>query len=472
MIFLQKRPTTTPQREWQYGITSALCLSLGTACLTLAACSTAPKRNPQHSSFAQPLFSLPPAEFSTLPENPQSEKRSPFFAKPSSIGSPWDRLRQRFMLPGGCDYQPEVMRWARIYTANPETFTASLSNAMPFLLLVVGQLEQLELPGEFSMLPYVESTYTPFIGRGNNPAGIWQFIPETGKEFGLKIHPYYDGRLDIYASTLAATTLLTEYQKELGDWRLVNMAFNAGKFHVKKLVATNSRALSAAELSRLKFSSITHEHLTKLFALKCIISEPERFKVTLPEPKPEDTLQLIKFEAPVSFRLAAQLTGLSEARIKQLNPAYLYGRMFNEGPYQLLLPAIHTEKMHDTLANLPDSQRADWRWLALKAPTNFPTLARTNNIDANLLAKINRIEAKETFPAGTKLLIPGRDPADKERPFPGGSLPSGVHVVRAGDTLWAIARQYRVRLEDLLRWNGVSGNTVLKLGQKLKLSQP
>ena len=142
--------------------------------------------------------------------------------------SPWDRLRRRFVMPG-CDFNPGVQHWARAYAQGNNQFSASLNAAMPFLLVVLDQIEQRDMPGEFAFLPYIESNYTPLASSGDRAAGIWQLMPDTAREAGLRITPDYDGRLDIAASTHAALDLLQHYQQEFGDWRLADMAFNAGQ---------------------------------------------------------------------------------------------------------------------------------------------------------------------------------------------------------------------------------------------------
>jgi len=110
----------------------------------------------------------------------------------------------------GCDYSPAVQHWARMYAQAPNDFSSSLSEAMPYLLLVLEQIEKHRLPGEFAFLPYVESNYTAIASTGDRAAGIWQLMPDTAREAGLRITDDYDGRLDVYASTVTAIGLLYE----------------------------------------------------------------------------------------------------------------------------------------------------------------------------------------------------------------------------------------------------------------------
>src|SRR5436309_1175542 len=135
-----------------------------------------------------------------------------------------------------------------------------------------------------------ESTYTQAGAEGkrlatgrDRAAGIWQLMPDTAREAGLPINRDYDGRLDVYASTLAALDLLERYHEEFGDWRLADMAFNAGEYGIKDLRGNNSDAPSAAELAHLRAPAHAHEHLAKLLAVSCVVADPERFQVELPE---------------------------------------------------------------------------------------------------------------------------------------------------------------------------------------------
>ena len=151
----------------------------------------------------------------------------------------------------GCDYNPEVRRWAHMFTQSPAQFSASLSEAMPFLLIVLDEIEQRDLPGEFAFLPYIESTYTAVAAYGDRPPASGRLMPDTARETGLRITPDYDGRLDIYASTTAALDLLERYQQEFGDWRLADMAFNAGELRRQAVGGKVTTAIRSADELRV-----------------------------------------------------------------------------------------------------------------------------------------------------------------------------------------------------------------------------
>ena len=375
----------------------------------------------------------------------------------------------------GCDYNPAVRRWAHMYTQSANAFRTSLSEAMPFLLVVLDEIEKRDVPGEFAFLPYIESTYTPIATSGDHAAGIWQLMPDTAREAGLKISSDYDGRLDIQASTRTALDLLQRYHEEFGDWRITDMAFNAGEYGVRQLVPDNRDDRSASEIGRLRVHAGTHDHLAKLLAVACIIGQPDRYKVELPEPDADDQLTLLELPAPVDLELAARLSEVSLAKLQHWNPGFVRGRMPPTGPFHLLIPQTRRVVFERTLGKLPQYAWRDWHPVTLKLNETIDLFASEADLDPNALATINGVQPDTPLSPGTRLLLPGRAANDSARVdvLPAPVAPrtsSGMAVVHAGDTLWSIARQQGVRLDDLMRWNRLTHSSTLHLGQRLRLS--
>ena len=376
-----------------------------------------------------------------------------------------------------CDYNPAVRRWAHTYAQNPTQFAASMSQAMPYLLVVLDEIERRDLPGEFVFLPYIESTYTPVSSTGDHAAGIWQLMPDTARETGLPITPEYDGRLDIYASTEAALDLLERYQREFDDWRVVDLAYNAGEYGVKTLVGSGTFGSSADELSRLRVNPGAHDHLAKLLAVACVASDPQRFHVELPEPMADDWLAHLTLPAPVDLNLVAWVAGIDIAQLRHDNPGYTLGRMPANGPYGLLIPAAQKDAVETALSLMPTSAWREWHEISLQQDESADVIASAHDLDVDALATINHVAPDSTLPAGKRVLLPGRGDApsiDTHRVIAtvrAASVPS-MHVVRSGETLWSIARSEHVRIDDLLRWNGLLRTSTLHLGQRLRLAIP
>ncbi len=159
------------------------------ACVLLAACSGTPVKPsvPPPTEIATvlpPPPATPPAQQTPVPEisdTPASD----------AVESPWPHLRQRYAMPG-CNYSPAVQRFAKMMAQSPRHLSAALRQAMPFVLIATAQIEKFDMPGEFAFLPWVESSYTMIPPNGDSAAGMWQLMPETARELGLRIDDEYD----------------------------------------------------------------------------------------------------------------------------------------------------------------------------------------------------------------------------------------------------------------------------------------
>jgi membrane-bound lytic murein transglycosylase D len=441
----------------------ARALLLATA-LLLAACAAPPTRPP---TPAQPVVSPSPATPPVSTTGPEV-KPAPTPAAPDS--SPWPPLRARFAMQG-CDYRPDVQRWARYYTHGAHAFEVSWKHALPFLLLVADQLQQRDLPGEFALLPYLESGYQPLPTRGDRPAGMWQLVPDTAREAGLSVTAEYDGRLDALASTTAALDLLARYFKEFADWRLANMAFNSGEFRVKKLLGErDARTLSADELGRLAFNRITHEHLDRLLALACIVEDPTRFGVVLPEPDDDDRLEAITLEAGMDLRVAARFAALDVNDMRRWNAGYRRNRMAAGTAHRLLLPATHVQTFRSAADAVPLALWGDWREERAARTSGIGSWAAQLGIPVAVLAAANAIGENATVLPSTRLLLPGHEAEPLAAKGMDTETRARQHVIVAGDTLSRVAQHYSIPLRRLKQLNPGTAGT-LRLGDRLRLGE-
>lgn len=436
-------------------------LTLAALAATLAACSTAPER----PAVSAPKIEPPPPPAAPVVEPPPSAETAPPAPRASvEIASPWPALRASFAMKG-CDYRPQVLRLARYYTKSPRHFTASWERAMPFLEIVVEELDRRNLPGEFAMLPFVESGYEPVPSRGDRPAGMWQLDPDTARGEGLVITADYDGRLDVAASTTAALSLIERYQKEFGDWRLADMAFNSGEYRVKNLLkGRDAHSMSAAELGRLAFNPITHDHLDRLLALSCIVADPARFGVTLPEPSADARLKTVILQSGMDVRLAARLAGIETAALKRYNAAYRRNRMVSGMPYQLLMPASSVERFQLAAQAIPVALWNDWREQKAARTSGLASWAAEVGIPVAILAAANSMGESETVGPTTRLLLPGHEEHAPEK-----HARASTYVIKAGDTPTSIARTCGVSLAELKRMNPALDPKRLKPGVRLRV---
>lgn len=453
------RPRVHPSK-WLLGMFGAGCSILGMLCLLLAACSTNPRKpEPQATPTLQSIPTI------TAPTPPAT------VAAPAPVVlSPWQRLREQFAL-ADCDYGPGAETLAKRYARNASGFSNSLSRAMPFLLLVIDQIEQRGMPGEFALLPYVESTYVP-TASGGSAAGIWQLMPATAKASGLRVETDFDARLDVPASTAVALDLLQRYHEKFADWRLADMAFNAGEYRVKKVLSGSAHKRSPAQVRQLDLSPVTQAHLTRLMALACIVANPQRYALKLPDPKSDDHLDVVDLHAPVDLDLAAHLAGMSTDRLQYLNSGYVLGQMPTQGPFRLLLPKAQRDVLITNLSKLPESIWPQWHVIVLRQPESMGILASAYAVEPQVLASANLLAVDAQLAIGTQVLLPGPGKTPSRSIHDPAAIASRTarhHVVRSGDTLSAIAQRAHLSLNDLCRWNGLDRHAILKPGRRLRL---
>jgi len=428
----------------------------------LAACSVPSVRPPAPTEAPPPPAA--PASLIFVPDLPLPDASVPIMAD----HSPWSDLRQRFAMQG-CDYRPEVQRWARYYTQGTRAFSASLKQAMPFLLLVSDEVARRDLPGEFALLPYLESSYQPIPSHGDRPAGMWQLVPDTARAAGLPVGADYDGRLDALASTNASLDLLSRYYREFADWRLADMAFNSGEFRVRKLLGErDARTLSADELSKLAFNRVTHEHLDRLLALACIVDDPQRFGVTLPEPADDDRLDVVTLEAGMDLRLAAHFSATDIGDLRRFNAGYRQDRMPDASLHRLLLPGPRVARFQSASETVPPAMWSDWREERASRTSGLASWAAQLGVPVDVLATANAIDETTTVLPNTRLLLPGRDVHARAETDKASARSAREHVIVAGDTLSGVAHRYSIPLQQLKRMNPRAGGT-LRLGDRLRL---
>jgi membrane-bound lytic murein transglycosylase D len=384
----------------------------------------------------------------------------------STRPTPWQRLRNGFVMPG-CDYQPSVLREAGRYSRSAERFASNWRTAMPFLLLVLDEIERRKLPTEFALLPYVESHFRPLAANGRGPAGLWQLMPRTATAQGLVLNRKLDERLDAVASTGVALDLLERYDREFGDWRLATMAYNAGEFRIKaQLGGALGTPLSAEGLAQLNLSPTTHQHLARLLALACIIREPDRFQVSLPAVGEDDTLEFLAMPTSIDLRLAASLSGLSPEQLRLYNAAFDPTSSNAVLGTRILLPKSHLARFEAGLRDIPEQRRAYWKSKRVEHAGTLAELADQMNISSAALAAANRQPVHADLQPGQTLLVPSDDP------IPTTADNAGFHRVRSGDTLSTIARRHGISLGQLLHWNSIRRNSILRIGLRLQIRAP
>lgn len=337
-----------------------------TPLLLLTACASVPTPKPKAPAAPHRVTLPPPTTFD--PGQVQARIDDAWSTRVhADPGRLWEQLRESFAMDG-CHADPSIMHWARRYTRNRHGFENRLRTALPKIAYIQQTAAKYGIPGEFALLPWVESRYRAVPGKGSGSTGAWQITSRTATTMGLRMDERYDARLDLQASSIAVMQLLQRYHQRFGDWRMVSYAYNAGQFATARFVKRQGPRASQAAIPAWPGHTVTQKHLSQLLAIACVVRNPERFGVTLPGLHESQRLTAIPVEGTLALHTAARYAGMPVETLKRYNAGFLDGVIDGSTGADLLLPMAHARQFRAASANaVPEAAIAD---SARSTPTN------------------------------------------------------------------------------------------------------
>lgn len=456
-------------------------LLLATAGCATTSPETAQTAKDSASDAAVPLVSkdnssAPAAAVTSKPES--SKPHATFDEQAASNHSDiWARIRAGLALEP-LD-SPLVDAEARWFANNPEYMQRMMDRAKLYLYYIVEEVEKRGMPMEIALLPAIESAYKPLAYSRARASGLWQFIPSTGRLYGLKANWWYDGRRDVQASTQAALDYLEKLYNDFdGDWHLAIAAYNAGEGKVMRMMEYNRRKGKPTEFQYLKLKRETQHYVPKLLAMASIVADPDKHGVKLADIPNEPYFARVETGSQVDLGVVAKLVDLPVDDLHMINPGYRRWATDPNGPHQLLVPADKKDVLIEGLNNLPEEQRIKWQHHEVKRGETLHEVGRRYGLDVATLRTANNLRSN-LLRVGQDLLIPiSARPLtvaavrttyrSSDARIAGRSEPV-IHRVRRGDTLSSIARRYNVLVRQLAKWNFISANSMLRMGQRLKI---
>ena len=403
-----------------------------------------------------------------------SQAQSPLALRPT-YSNLWDRMRAGFALPP-LD-SPLVNKHIQYYSHKPEYLERMFERGSRYLFYIVEEIEKRGMPGELALLPFVESAMNPTAISPAKAAGLWQFIPSTGKAYNLSQNWWVDNRRDPVHSTQAALDYLQRiYELQGNDWFLALASYNWGEGAVGKAMRRNQASGRPADYLSLNMPQETRHYVPKLMALREIVANPAAFNVRLP-PMPNKAY-FVEVEAPLhlDLKLAARFAGMSEDEFVSLNPAHNRPVIAARTNDQIKIPADRVEsflaamKAHEE-ANKPFSR---WRPYTLEQGESIQSLASRLGISAQEIMRANGLRTSKVLP-GTRLLAPAPDDKptamtvmtsfDGPRILEKVQRPALYHRVGKKETTESIARRYGVTAATLQAWNSLKQE--VKQGMRL-----
>lgn len=395
---------------------------------------------------------------------------------PEQAGDLWDRVRDGYAL--------EEIRHSRIdaemawFARNPDYLARVSQRARPYFYDIVEEVDRRDLPMELALLPVVESGFQPLAYSPGRAAGLWQFIPGTGRRYGLAQNWWYDGRRDVYAATRAALDYLEQLNREFeGDWLLALAGYNAGAGNVRKAIRRNEASGKPTDFWSLNLPRETRGYVPRLLAVARLVDAPGDHDITLTSIPNEPYFARVAIDEQIDLSVAAELAGISTEEMHRLNPGFNRWATAPRGPHFLLLPVDQAAGFRVALNELPADKRMQWDRHRIRSGETLGHIARKHGTTVAVLQEVNGLSGTR-IRAGKHLIIPvsgkGRtsapviaDAARKTGKKQSRKDQKTVHVVRRGDTLWELSRAYGVKVNQLAHWNAMAPRDTLRPGQKL-----
>ena len=395
----------------------------------------------------------------------------------------WQRLRDGMRIP---DLDNDlVRRWEQHYAGQPEYMQRMVERGARYLFHIIEEIDRREMPMDLALLPFIESAFDPQALSRARAAGMWQFMPGTGREFDLRQNVFRDDRRDVLASTRAALDFLGKLYERFGDWQLALAAYNWGPGNVARAVARNQRARKPTDLSSLRgLPRETRNYVPKLQAVKNIVLRPQAFGIELAKLENHPYFLSVAIERDIDVELASRLAGLPLEEFRQLNPQHNRAVILSAGTPHVLLPYDNANQFVRALSEFEGPLAS---WTAWVAPRTLKTAeaARLVGIAEAQLADVNHIPPRMLVKAGSTLIVPRTASITddvSEKLADHGMLtlaPEGavgrLTRLRAGpkgDTVAAVARRHGLTAAQVAQWNRVSVGASFAPGAPILLQLP
>lgn len=384
----------------------------------------------------------------------------------------WQRIRNGFELSDYQSLHPDSERQLRWFIDHPDYVARVVERARPYLYHIVDEINKRNMPMEVALLPVVESGFKPYAYSRSHAAGLWQFIPGTGKLYGLEQNWWYDGRRDVIQSTRAALDYLQKLYNDFGDWQLALAAYNCGEGTVGRAIKRNQALGKPTDFWSLDLPAETSAYVPKLMAVSHLVKFPERYEITLSPIDNKPYIGVVNVGSQIDLALAADMANLSEDKLHQLNPAFNRWATAPDGPHQLVLPLTKIDSFKIALAEMPASKRVKWARHQIQRGESLSVIASRYSTTVSVIKQANKLSSNQ-IRAGSHLLIPvaSGQPGNVVVASKGNrqQQQKTVYTVKRGDTWWDIARKHELDVKTLAGWNQKTANDVLRPGQQLVL---
>lgn len=396
----------------------------------------------------------------------------------------WQRIKNGYAIPNSASAL--IVNHENWYSSRPDYMKRMIERSQKYLFHIVEEVEKRGMPTEIALLPMIESGYNPQAYSRSHASGIWQFIPSTGKHFGLKQNWWVDNRRDVTAATNAALDYLQKLHGMFGAWNLALAAYNAGEGTVSRAIERNRKLGLSTDYENLQLSDETKNYVPKLQAIKNLMTNPSDYGIEIQTIANTAYFSTVKAPAQIDAHLAAKFAEISEDEFLALNPSYnrpvITNNSKKDDAHDLLLPIKNIQTFQDNLAN-NNKPLSIWQTYVTKRGELMTSIAKKFGIQLTQLRNVNDLPSNKKIKKSSTILVPntlvnngndinsansanaemnnvvGIEPKAKTNVRRAGktanksSNKKKTYIVKRGDTLHSIAQQFSVDVDDIKRWN-------------------
>ena len=420
-------------------------------------------------------------KLNTLNFNPTSStNKSQNFQSIKAEINLWQRIYSRFDIKD--ENNSRSKKYEKWYSARPEYIERMMDRSQKYLFYVVGEVEKRGMPSEIALLPMIESAYNPIANSRSKAVGIWQFIPSTGRLYGLKQDWWQDKRRNVVDATNAALDYLQKLHALFGTWDLALAAYNAGEGTVSRAIAKNKAKGLPADYANLKLPAETKDYVPKLQAIKNIVSNPSQYGLYIDPIPNKPYFTYVEAPAVIDADLAANLAEISYDEFLLLNSEHRRPLIrTNEKTQKFILPINAADTF---VKNLSQNEKplVSWNIYQPKRNEKIKTIANKFNMEESDLIKANDLNPQKLIKPSSIILVAKKEGTetnahqdideskiqkDSKTEI---SVSPNKYKVKPGDTLTKIAKKYRISINELKDINQITASDI-QIGSTLQLKR-
>ena len=385
----------------------------------------------------------------------------------------WLRIRNGFKIDDAASNNPLVAVHESWYAARPESIHRMVDRSRRYLYHIVQEIDRRAMPMEIALLPMIESAFKSTALSTSAASGIWQFIPSTGRHYGLRQDAWYDGRRDFPAATNAALDYLSKLYLDFGDWQLALAAYNCGEGCVARAIQKNVQLGLPTDYASLTLPAETRNYVPKLLAIKNLIRNPDQYGLVIDSLPNQPYFNQIPVHANLDMHSAARLADMNNDEFMALNAAFPRKLIRSDTPVNLLVPVDKSDQFQ---RNLEAGNWDSWQPYAAKKGERPADIAKRFDVSVDRLTELNQFNLKRGKLVNAQtILVPvkGRGGvATLAADLLQAAVPTNPnperHIVQRGETLFGVARRYGLSAAQLTAANPEI-DTNLKVGQHILL---